>query len=1508
MSSFNKGITIHADAGVTLGTSVTTKDAATHVSAGTGALTIENTFGLSSSNMQIELTVDDIDLQGSATLSAGTQTLQVVTTSVSRTIGLGDATRDMQITDTELGLFTATGGLTIGNSRNGSISVDGITLGSSDSFGTLTLKALKDTATGITFMDQASHFHKGITLQAQGGIDFADSVTTKFGSVILSAGFGSLTVAATKTFSTSNQALIITADDLTIEGNLITGTEGIILNCASADHTVGLGSNSASTSQQMAIDGTEFGFITCNGLSIGSIGQCGSQVIGNITSNQTQNIAGIVSLLAIRPGAGMAFRGGSTTFNTLNMQADAGVSVESSVHAIVGKLHLDSDYDNSNNLEATTDLVFIGDLTVSAASILTLEATQGTMTMDGALTIFAGSGVVIQESLQSVSSSSGNAFVLNADSDGINEDGTLTLFDTKIIRTNDGQITITAWDIDMNADSGGGADMDAGTNKMQIFGSGLLLQSFGIGDIDIFHFHLTDSELQHITAEQGFSLGSSISGTITVDGVSEAGSAAVGTITLVATGAGKQVWFANSVSSFNKGLTVQAGAGIPIRKSVTTKSGAAVYNAGTGTVAVMGTSVLSTTDQDLTIISDNFQIPASGTITTGTHGIEVNCFSADREVGLNKMSISGLTIEDTVLQKITANGMVLGGDQCGPITVSGISSASSGNIESIFTISAIRDNANVKFETYGSTFNDLAVQADNGIEVEVAVTTTYGNIYFDGDFDNDNTADAINCISFIDGLVLTSKAILTLEVTTGLIEPYGSLTLRAGTGIVIEDDLLREGADIAKTLVLMPDYESEGDGILTIFTNTLVNSNNADIIITAWDIDLKGTLNATDSAITIHGAQSMQKIDLGQTPATNNMVISDQELGRINTVAGLTIGSSSNEYIMVDGITDSNSDSFGTLTLVATRQGNPANYQGQVVFRTSSSMFNKGITILTGAGVLMDQSVTTKASPTLLNAGTGAVTITASTELSTTDQELIIKADDIDLELAAIAVEPTAILTGTASTSIDCITADRNVGLGITNLLYLSISGPELQKVSSTGFKLGGDTCGQMTVQGITALNSGELLSPGVITLMAQSCNTASNCNILFSVAPSTFPRLAAVADSGIDIQEALTVSEGDMFLDGDSDNTGDSITINDLITLHANLVLTLQAGTGDIIPAGKLTLEAGDGIVLNNNLASSSSDEIVLNADYSTPGNGMMTVARGKQITTINGPVLITAFDVDLMVGDGLSSNAELNTGNATVQIQGSSSAQSIGLGGTVQQMHLEDTEIGSITSNGGLTIGTSTSGDILVDMLLESSTDKLGILTLVATKAGSTIEFSNNPTTFQKGVVLTAAGGILFLEDVRAKTSTTYLNAGTGTLSVAASKYLTIEDQKLEITADDLDFSGNVHAGTAAIAVSCTTDHLQIGLGNVSAFDGTSSLTLTNSEIQRISASGLTLGFDNSPVCGTVTVNGVENTATGSLSGIVTLAAFRDDVRAYTKFTVAASTFGAIAVQVIQTAVFMF
>ena len=73
------------------------------------------------------------------------------------------------------------------------------------------------------------------------------------------------------------------------------------------------------------------------------------------------------------------------------------------------------------------------------------------------------------------------------------------------------------------------------------------------------------------------------------------------------------------------------------------------------------------------------------------------------------------------------------------------------------------------------------MQADSGIVVDTDVSTTGGSLYLDGEMSGVNLGMEI---AFGHGQVASAQSVLTLDVSTGSITAAGSLTLRAGQGIV----------------------------------------------------------------------------------------------------------------------------------------------------------------------------------------------------------------------------------------------------------------------------------------------------------------------------------------------------------------------------------------------------------------------------------------------------------------------------------------------------------------------------------------------------------------------------------------------------------------------------------------------------------------------------------------------------------------------------------------------------
>merc|ERR1712159_317684 len=100
-----------------------------------------------------------------------------------------------------------------------------------------------------------------------------------------------------------------------------------------------------------------------------------------------------------------------------------------------------------------------------------------------------------------------------------------------------------------------------------------------------------------------------------------------------------------------------------------------------------------------------------------------------------------------------------------------------------------------------------------------------------------------------------ATALITLESSTGTIVPTASLTLNAGEGMVILDNFNTYSIPQSK-LILNSDFESGGDGTLTVVEGKTVDSNNLEIIITAWDVELPGGIKTGTHTLHVHGAKS----------------------------------------------------------------------------------------------------------------------------------------------------------------------------------------------------------------------------------------------------------------------------------------------------------------------------------------------------------------------------------------------------------------------------------------------------------------------------------------------------------------------------------------------------------------------------------------------------------------------------------------------------------------------------
>src|SRR5262249_16862439 len=141
----------------------------------------------------------------------------------------------------------------------------------------------------------------------------------------------------------------------------------------------------------------------------------------------------------------------------------------------------------------------------------------------------------------------------------------------------------------------------------------------------------------------------------------------------------------------------------------------------------------------------------------------------------------------------------------------------------------------------------------------------------------------------------------------------------------------------------------------------------------------------------------------------------------------------------------------------------------------------------------------------------------------------------------------------------------------------ITITEAELKNIFSGALTIGGLTTGTVTVDGVTTDTQ-----QGPVTLIA-GCDDSPQ--IIFSGSASSFASLTANANDGMQVQQNITTTVGDLLLNGDADapdagDTHENIVFSPGVTLSANGNLTIQAAGGNMQYSGALTLDAINGSV----------------------------------------------------------------------------------------------------------------------------------------------------------------------------------------------------------------------------------------------------------------------------------------------------------------------------------------
>ena len=659
-----------------------------------------------------------------------------------------------------------------------------------------------------------------------------------------------------------------------------------------------------------------------------------------------------------------------------------------------------------------------------------------------------------------------------------------------------------------------------------------------------------------------------------------------------------------------------------------------------------------------------------------------------------------------------------------------------------------------------STFNALHVQADDGLGISADVTTTEGAFFLDGDVDKSASFDS-DRIRFDLGIatspthrrrrvdrMLRSKTELTLSSVSGSALYECPLTLYAADGITIMTDVLGSGN---QPLVLNADYETYGNGLLTVDSNMDITSTDSVITITAFDLDLKGSISVGNSTLILTGSTADELVGIGE--GQGDFIVDNAEMQRMTSRGGLSLGNAETGSMSLVNITNAASQEIGTLTLIATRPSY------NVTFSESGSTFNKGLVIEASFGVILSESVISQGITTML-AGTGTLTIENAKLLSTTNNLLQLTADDFDI--------PGFISTGNASLHMRTMTSkDISVGNDLAGAANIDTS--EFQRVTSGGLQIGayGGPNTDIYVENLGATATNNVA--GICTFLA----TVDDSQITFQTTASTFYALSAQADNGLISLVDLYTTVGNIHMDADYENSSTAdiqrSIFGDQISLNANDQLILESHSGTMRMNGAFTLSAGNGILITGSLnqleqVDEMLDPLIIYADSDGINGGMFNASNITAITTDSNSIIITASDIDLRGTLSTSITQEeafdeaptslADTPLPTLMILGSEANQTIAMGVIAGDMQLGDAELGRMTTHGGMTLGATSpmydsegnmwtnmldvqsgvAGDILAGGVTNNNTDAIGRLTLMARNAGAQITFEQEASTFNK------------------------------------------------------------------------------------------------------------------------------------------------------------------------------
>ena len=722
-----------------------------------GTLTVNTGVTISTMDNPLSLTVGDLDLLGNLDSGMGNTAIEIAGAG---TIGLGNATGDLTIDGDEISRITAAV-LSVGGANATLITTDGLTAMQTENIGEFVIDATGDGARAV-FSGDASVFN-ALTVNADDGIDVQADLTADTGDLVLNGDFDNA------------------ADTM---DNIVIGT-GVLLTTRPGGGSIVLSAFSG-------------GIVGESDLTIDSL--------NDLTVNHRIASPGILRLLA---DGLITLNGDAEGASRVDLEAGNGIAINGAVTSTNGEVRIDADVDDdgvgtltvgmdgaSTRAMATTSASQRGHrpgrfahsrqrrgthlpihrgqrrawlrsrrhATVAGRTVANLRRVaphrRSTVTQVNVDGLAAAGTDGINAELELITGdidisgefgvSSRNLIIRRNTAGTIglgNATGDMTIDNDELGRISANNLRIGGGPtgaITVSAVSAAASDGISGT--LQLRSNDLITFSAGASTFNTLEAN----------ADKGIRVNANITtdrGNLTLNGDANIGGDGDNNILFAAnrtlTSAGLISLAASGGNMSAAGpLTLRAANGISILNTLAV-AGSVVMNADTdnngGGFTLSTGSTLSSGNSSLTITAATIQL--DGSLNSGAGQTRIRR-STDGTISLGTATGGDMTINSAALQRITATGLVIGGDRTTRITVGGITTANVSSIAGAVTLEALANGGQVEFSGAASTFNALDVFADNGIRVLARVATQTGDLNFNPNADG--MADGLDAVVLSD--------------------------------------------------------------------------------------------------------------------------------------------------------------------------------------------------------------------------------------------------------------------------------------------------------------------------------------------------------------------------------------------------------------------------------------------------------------------------------------------------------------------------------------------------------------------------------------------------------------------------------------------------------------------------------------------------------------------------------------------------------------------------------------